>query len=525
MHFIALLLFLPVAATAPASAWRDRSIYQLLTDRFSLTNGSTTHPCDTSARRYCGGSYRGIINQLNYIQGMGFTAIWISPVVKNVDGVTGWGEGYHGYWAQDMNQLNPHFGTGAELRELSDALHERGMYLMVDVVPNHFGHAGPVAGIEYGDFGAPFNSKDAFHDHCWITDYDDQTMVENCWLGDERVALADVDTSLPWVQVEMNRWVKELVETYQIDGIRIDTAKHMGKPFLSSFASAAGVYSLGEVYHAHPAYLCPYQSQMDGVLNYPMYYALTQAFQSTHGSIIGLVATLVTIREICPDPTLLATFSENHDQARFPSLIADLSLTKNIITYTLISDGIPVIYSGQEHHFSSGTDPLNREALWLTAFTRSTPLYTLISTLNRFRNFVSAASNTYTRDISRVLYVSTSTFALRKGAVVSVFTNSGEMSGQRWVWMAGTGWREGIWVVDVLSCYATKVERGGAVEVRISEGRPRVLFPLAELEGSGICEDVVVPVGREWGEVLARWVRGWKRWFAVGVGVGGKVGF
>jgi alpha-amylase len=53
--------------------------------------------------------------------------MWISPVVKNIDGMTGWGEAYHGYWAQDINQLNPHFGTEGELKELSDALHERGM--------------------------------------------------------------------------------------------------------------------------------------------------------------------------------------------------------------------------------------------------------------------------------------------------------------------------------------------------------------------------------------------------------------
>jgi glycosidase len=61
-------------------------------------------------------------------------------------------------------------------------------------------------------------------------------------------------------------------DTGIVDGIRIDTAKHMGKPFLSSFASAAGVYSLGEVYHASPAYICPYQSHIDGALNYAMYY-------------------------------------------------------------------------------------------------------------------------------------------------------------------------------------------------------------------------------------------------------------
>jgi alpha-amylase len=96
----------------------------------------------------------------------------------------------------------------------------------------------------------------------------------------------DVETALPWVQTAMNGWVKELVETYKsepcrlgqrvmlnvaVDGIRIDTAKHMSQSFLSSFATAAGVYSLGEVYHGDPGYACAYQEQMDGVLNYPLH--------------------------------------------------------------------------------------------------------------------------------------------------------------------------------------------------------------------------------------------------------------
>jgi len=72
------LVALPALAATPEQ-WRTRSIYQVLTDRFAVANGSTTVPCDTGARRYCGGSYRGIIEQLDYIQGMGFTAVGVLP--------------------------------------------------------------------------------------------------------------------------------------------------------------------------------------------------------------------------------------------------------------------------------------------------------------------------------------------------------------------------------------------------------------------------------------------------------------
>lgn len=100
------------------------------------------------------------------------------------------------------------------------------------------------------------------------------------------MALADVNTSEPWVQKKMNDWVRDLVDTFKsmfyhcdckwphadvlVDGLRIDTAKHMGKSFLSSFTDAAGVFTTGEVYHADLTYTCPYQAHVNGLLNYPL---------------------------------------------------------------------------------------------------------------------------------------------------------------------------------------------------------------------------------------------------------------
>jgi hypothetical protein len=88
--------------------------------------------CDTSAKQYCGGSYRGLLNKLDYIQSMGFDAVWISPVVENIEGFAAPnGAGYHGYWAKNITNLNPHFGTKDDLLLLSQELHKRSMYLMV----------------------------------------------------------------------------------------------------------------------------------------------------------------------------------------------------------------------------------------------------------------------------------------------------------------------------------------------------------------------------------------------------------
>lgn len=118
---------LQLANAAGSDSWRSRSIYQIMTDRFALTNGSTTLACDTSVGLYCGGTWQGIINELDYVQGMGFDAIWISPVTTQLAGNTGDGSAYHGYWQTDINSLNSNFGTAADLQNLAAELHSRGM--------------------------------------------------------------------------------------------------------------------------------------------------------------------------------------------------------------------------------------------------------------------------------------------------------------------------------------------------------------------------------------------------------------
>lgn len=73
--FFAAAAGLSVARAASPDEWRSRSIYQVLTDRFARGDGSTDAPCDTGAKKYCGGNYRGLMSQLDYIQGMGFDSV------------------------------------------------------------------------------------------------------------------------------------------------------------------------------------------------------------------------------------------------------------------------------------------------------------------------------------------------------------------------------------------------------------------------------------------------------------------
>ena len=119
--------------------WRDEVIYQLIVDRFQNGDINNDYNVDTrSLGRYHGGDWQGIIDKLDYLQELGVTTLWISPVVKNVEEDAGFAS-YHGYWTVDFLKHNPHFGDLSTLRRLSNELHKRNMKLIIDIVTNHVG--------------------------------------------------------------------------------------------------------------------------------------------------------------------------------------------------------------------------------------------------------------------------------------------------------------------------------------------------------------------------------------------------
>jgi alpha-amylase len=325
---IALLSFGRLAEAAAASEWASRSIYQVMTDRFAVTNGSDPE-CDLL--KYCGGTWAGLRNKLDYIQGMGFTAIQISPVVKNFPEDTVYGEAFHGYWPQDWYALNENFGTADDLKDLAKELHDRDMYLMVDVVINDMAvtikeDMTPDTVIDYSKFN-PFNDAKYYHPWCNLTSYFDIPVAQKCWLGSSVVALPDLDTENPVVESMINDWIKELVSNYSIDGLRIDAAKHVNDEFLHSFVKAAGVFTFGEVYNVDVKDVCRYQDFMDGVPNFPVYFPLIEAF--ANGNMFGLGDMVKSVPGECKNISYLGTFAENHDLPRFASLNPDLTVSSS----------------------------------------------------------------------------------------------------------------------------------------------------------------------------------------------------
>lgn len=119
--------------------WRDQVIYQILVDRWQNGDPNNDFNVEPGAlSRYHGGDWQGVIDRLDYLEALGVTALWISPVVKNVEEDAGFSS-YHGYWAQDPVRPNAHFGDITKLREMVDAAHERGILVILDIVTNHMG--------------------------------------------------------------------------------------------------------------------------------------------------------------------------------------------------------------------------------------------------------------------------------------------------------------------------------------------------------------------------------------------------
>lgn len=156
----------------------------------------------------------------------------------------------------------------------------------------------------------------------------------------------------------------------------------------------------------------------------------------------------------------------------------------------MMMDGIPMIYQGQEQHFSGNGTPFNREALWTSGFNTNAPLYNLTATLNRIRSQAIATSDDYLTYQSYPIYTDASTIVMRKGfegrQTVTVLSSSGERGGPYTLTLP-TAYQSGLVVTDVLTCTNLTVSQEGQLNVPMDKGLPHVFFPAAKLNGSELC--------------------------------------
>jgi glycosidase len=303
------LIALTLASAVPnyRARWpEDEVIYFVLPDRFENGDASndrgglagdrlTTGFDPTSKGFYHGGDLKGLTKRLDYIQGLGATALWVAPVFKNkaVQGPKGQeSAGYHGYWITDFTQVDPHFGANADFKALVDAAHARGMKFYMDIVVNHTADVIQFAECEgknecpyrsIADYpyqrrgginGSPINQgfsgerdgsaanfarlKDPNFAYTVKVPPAEKDIKRPAWLNDpiyyhnrgdslfrgesstmgDFVGLDDVFTENPRVIQGMIEIYGAWIDKYHVDGFRIDTAQHVNPEFWQRFVPA-----------------------------------------------------------------------------------------------------------------------------------------------------------------------------------------------------------------------------------------------------------------------------------------------
>jgi glycosidase len=434
----------------------DEVIYFLLPDRFA--NGDETNdragiegdrlatgydPTDPGF--YHGGDLKGLTARLDYIQGLGATALWLAPVFTNkaVQGQPGQeSAGYHGYWITDFTRVDPHFGTNDDFRELVDAAHARGMKVYLDIVTNHTADViryreCPENDCDYrakGDYpfqrrggldgtviNPGFTGDGSAADFARLTRSDyaytpyvpagEETVKTPAWLNDlglyhnrgnsawhgesaldgDFAGLDDVMTEHPRVVQGFIEVYGDWIETYGIDGFRIDTVKHVNPEFWQAFvpamlerARAAGIpnfHIFGEIYSFETGELARH-TWIDGlptVLDFAWQRAVQEAIAGPHGP--DRIARVINADPVYaggePTALRLPTFIGNHDMGRIGHLILnerpDINdgelLARATLAHAmlLLGRGVPVIYYGDEQGFTGdGNDRRARQDMFET---------------------------------------------------------------------------------------------------------------------------------------------------------------
>lgn len=432
-------------ATPPAAG---QTFYFVMTDRFANGDPSNDRggltgdrsqtgfdPADTGF--FHGGDLAGLRERLDYIQGLGTTALWLTPSFVNKP-VQGEGAdqsaGYHGYWITDFTSIDPHFGTNDELGALIDDAHARGMRVYFDIITNHTADVisnGPknatayiptlaqpyrdASGAEFdlrevaGSADFPELDPETSFPYVPQVDPSEADIKVPAWLNDvtkyhnrgdstwqgESVTLGDF-SGLDDLMTEDPEVVQGFIDIYTawmdlgIDGFRIDTVRHVNPEFWEVFTAglrehAAEIgrpdfFAFGEVFEPDAGILSRYVRELglDAVLDFAFQDA---ALAFVNGKGAGELSQVFAADHRYTNPTsdarALPTFLGNHDMGRVGHLVRDDdALARDLLAHELmfLVRGQPVIYSGDEQGFT-GVGPGNDRHARQSLFATQVPEY------------------------------------------------------------------------------------------------------------------------------------------------------
>ena len=333
--------------------WDEAVVYFMMTDRFfdgneSNNTASGTDTYGDNPGLYHGGDFAGVTAKLDYLQDLGVNTIWLTPIVKNIAGVTVTDEGsedvpynaaYHGYWASDFTKLNPTMGTTEEFKTMISEAHKRGMRIMVDIVVNHAG------------YGTESTFADMLRDKS-VSEGDIKS-----WQS----GLPDFATEKAEVRAKLVEWQTSWMRNYGVDYFRVDTVKHVDSTTWAALKNSTTEVNpsfkmIGEYYGAGYASNGSTlgSGQMDADLDFDFN---DQATSFVSGNISSVEKFLSARNSALNNAYMTGQFLSSHDEDGFKaSLMNGKQYTEDeatsaalvAATLQLTAKGIPVIYYGEE---------------------------------------------------------------------------------------------------------------------------------------------------------------------------------
>lgn len=333
--------------------WDEAVVYFMMTDRFFDGNESNNKAsgADTYGENpglYHGGDFAGVTAKLDYLQDLGVNTIWLTPIVKNIQGVAVTDEGkddvpynaaYHGYWASDFTKLNPTLGTTEEFKTMISEAHKRGMRIMVDIVVNHAG------------YGTESTFADMIRDKS-VSEGDIKS-----WQN----GMPDFATENADVRAKLVEWQTAWMKDYGVDYFRVDTVKHVDSTTWAALKNSTtevnrsfkmiGEY-FGAGYASNGSTLGT--GQMDADLDFDFN---DQATSFVSGNISSVEKFLSARNSALNNTYMTGQFLSSHDEDGFKAALMkgkgyteDQATSAALVAATLqlTAKGIPVIYYGEE---------------------------------------------------------------------------------------------------------------------------------------------------------------------------------
>ena len=349
-------------------------IYLLMPDRFANgnpENDSNATMTEKANRKQPGGRHggdiKGIIDHLDYLEELGVTTLWSTPLNQDNDK----GYSYHGYGQSDVYNIDPRYGSNEEYKNLAEALHKRDMKLILDYVTNHWGaEHWMIKDLPTYDWIHQFPGF-ANTNYRMTTQFDTHTSAIDKRFNEEGwfvKSMPDLNQSNPLVLNYLTQNAIWWIEYANLDGLRVDTYSYNEKEGIAKWTKAImdeypNLNIMGEVWMHDPAQIAYWQkdskigaiqnfnSFLPTVMDFPLHDAMFQLFSERQDWDTGMIRAynVLAMDFLYPDINNLLVFTENHDTQRINTqLEGNLENYKLATTLIATTRGIPQLYYGSE---------------------------------------------------------------------------------------------------------------------------------------------------------------------------------